>query len=274
MSSYRRWTAFIMTALLFSGTAAAQSPGTLMVGGFGQYTHFDSKWNLDTGFGNSLGFGLRFGGYFAPGWNLEGDGSYTPATSNPDPRFLGSPNNVPGGPVKASALTFRLVRTFPSTSTHSFHIGGGGVLENFRDSVVPRRSTYQLGLNGLAGVNVVLGGLVLRVDGFGNYLPSANGKFDFGLQAGLQFSPDISTMFRRGPKPATASPAIWSDSLGTPVAGTLELGGFLQYTHFGDSAGRVGANPKSGVGFGGRAGVFLMDPRWEIEWDGYYGQRQ
>ena len=104
MSSYRRWTAFIMTALLLSGTAAAQSPGTLLVGGFGQYTHFDSKWNLDTGLGNSLGFGWRFGGYFAPGWNLEGEGFYTPASSNPGVRFLNSAKNAPGGSVKASTL--------------------------------------------------------------------------------------------------------------------------------------------------------------------------
>jgi len=273
MTSYSRWTACTMTALLFSGTAAAQAPGTLMVGGFGQYTHFDKAWNLDSGLGNALGFGLRFGGFFAPGWNLENDVSYTPASAKTGQRFLGSARNAPGGAVKASALTFRIVRTLPSTSSHSFHIGAGGVLENFRDSSDLGTGTYQLGLNGLAGVTVALGGLSLRVDGFGNYLPSADGKLDFGVQAGLQFSPDISTIFRRTPNSATVSPATSSDSLGTPVAGTLELGGFLQYTHFDDSAGRVGANPKSGVGFGARAGVFLMDPSWQIEWDGYYAGR-
>jgi len=31
-----------MTALLFGGTAAAQDPGTLLVGGFVQYTKFDN----------------------------------------------------------------------------------------------------------------------------------------------------------------------------------------------------------------------------------------
>ena len=37
----RRWTVCAMTALLFGGTAAAQQPGTLLLGGFGQYTKFD-----------------------------------------------------------------------------------------------------------------------------------------------------------------------------------------------------------------------------------------
>jgi hypothetical protein len=41
-----------MMALLFGGTAAAQSPGALLVGGFGQWTHYDRAWTLDTGLGN------------------------------------------------------------------------------------------------------------------------------------------------------------------------------------------------------------------------------
>ena len=273
MSSYRRWTAFITTALLFSGTAAAQSPGTLLVGGFGQYTHFDKSWNLDTGLGNSLGFGLRFGGFLAAGWNLEGDGSYTSAAAKPGVRFLGSGKNAPGGEVKASALTIRVVHTFPTGARGlSVHLGAGGVLENFRDSSVTGDKTYQLGLNALGGINVPISGLVLRIDGFGNFLPSANGKFDFGAQAGLQFSPDVGVLFGRGRtmRPATSAPTEWWDSLDTPLAGTLELGGFLQGTHFNESAGGVGATPTNGLGIGARAGVFLMDPRWEIEWDGYY----
>jgi hypothetical protein len=273
MTSYTRWTAFLTTALLFSGTAAAQSPGSLLVGGFGQYTHFDKAWNLDTGLGNSLGFGWRFGGYFAPDWNLEGDGSYTPATSKAGFRFLNSGRNAPGGAVKASTMAIRVVHTFPPTARAlSFHLGAGGVLENFRDSSETGDKTYQLGLSALGGANIGLGGLTLRVDGFGNYLPSADGKFDFGVQAGVQFTPDIAAMFGRGRTvaPMASAPTVWWDSLDTPLPGTLELGGFLQATHFSDSAGRRGASPTNGLGVGARAGVFLMDPRWELEWDGYY----
>jgi len=268
-SLYRRWTACTMTALLLSGTAAAQSPGTLLVGGFGQWTHYDKSWNLDN---SNLGIGFRFGAYIAPNWNIEGDGSYTSASSKSGTRFLNSPSSASGGNVKASALSTRIVYTTPAAANRpSVHFGGGAVLESFRDSS-GSAATYQFGFNGLAGINVALSGLVLRADAFGNYLPSADGRFDFGLQAGFQFSPEVPVLFGGGPRTRTviAAPVVWWDSLDTPLPGTLELGGFLQYTRFDDSAGRQGANPKNGIGFGVRAGVFLLDPRWEIEWDGYY----
>ena len=68
----RRWTVCAMTALLFGGTAAAQQPGTLLLGGFGQYTKFDDALKLD----NVFGVGGRVGAYFAPNWNLEAENSY------------------------------------------------------------------------------------------------------------------------------------------------------------------------------------------------------
>src|SRR4051812_35297764 len=102
-----------MTALLLGGSAAAQSPGTLLVGGFGQWTKFDSKWNLDDSFGNSIGYGGRVGAFIAPNWNLEADGVYTPAQSQAGIRFLGHPSNAPGGEVKVSAFTARLLYNFP-----------------------------------------------------------------------------------------------------------------------------------------------------------------
>ncbi|HEY3746053.1 MAG TPA: outer membrane beta-barrel protein, partial [Gemmatimonadaceae bacterium] len=117
-----------MTALLLGGTAAAQSPGTLLVGAFGQWTHFDSKWNLDSGFGNSIGYGGRVGAFIAPNWNLEADGVYTPASAKAGTSFLGQ--GTAGGDVKASALAARLVYSFPLGNLPSIHIGAGGVLEN------------------------------------------------------------------------------------------------------------------------------------------------
>src|SRR4051812_15385775 len=176
-----------MTALLLGGSAAAQSPGTLLVGGFGQWTKFDSKWGLDDSFGNSWGYGGRVGAFIAPNWNLEADGSYTPAQAAEGTRFLGS--SVVAGDVKASTLAARLVYSFPLGNMPSFHIGAGGVLENFRNDDGADRGTYQFGANGLAGFNLGFGGVSLRVDGLVNYLPSNGGKFDFGAQAGLQLSP-------------------------------------------------------------------------------------
>ena len=268
----RSWTVCAMTALLLGGTAAAQSPGTLLVGGFGTWTHFDSKWNLDTGFGNSWGYGGRVGAFIAPNWNVEADGWYTPAQSAAGTRFLGSASNAVDGDVKASAFTARLMYSFPLGNLPSIHIGAGGVLENFRGSTDTGAGTYQFGANGLAGFNLGFGGVSLRVDGLVNYLPSNGGKFDFGAQAGLQLSPDLRDLFGGG---ATGNPVMWApyqwwDNLDAPLPGTVELGGFAQWSWFDDNAGMAGNIPKDGLGYGGRLGVFLSDPRWEIEGDGYY----
>ena len=269
----RSWTVCAMTALLLGGTAAAQSPGTLLVGGFGQWTHFDSKWNLATGFSNSIGYGGRVGAFIAPNWNLEADGVYTPAKSMAGSSFNGSSSNAPGGDVKASAFAARLVYSFPIANLPSFHVGAGGVLENFRGSTDAGAGTYQYGVNGLAGFNLGFGGVSLRVDGLVNYLPSNGGKFDFGAQAGLQLSPDLRDLMGGGEtsNPVTMwAPYVWWDNLDAPLPGTVEAGGFVQWSRFDDNAGRPDAIPKNGLGYGGRLGVFLSDPRWELEGDGYY----
>jgi peptidoglycan-associated lipoprotein len=268
----RSWTVCAMTALLLGGTAAAQSPGTLLVGGFGTWTHFDSKWNLDTSFGNSWGYGGRVGAFIAPNWNLEADGWYTPAQAKAGTNFLGSSANAVGGDVKASAFTARLMYSFPLGNLPSIHVGAGGALENFRGGTDTGKGVYQFGANGLVGFNLGFGGVALRVDGLVNYLPSNGGKFDFGAQAGLQLSPDINDLFGGGAtgNPVMWAPYVWWDELVAPLPGTVEAGGFVQWSHFDDNAGVANAIPKNGIGYGGRLGVFLSDPRWEIEGDGYY----
>jgi hypothetical protein len=54
-----------------------------------------------------------------------------------------------------------------------------------------------------------------------------------------------------------------------PTAGTIEIGGFGQWTAFDENAGRPGVVPEDGLGFGGRLGFFLT-PRLELEGDGWY----
>jgi hypothetical protein len=49
----------------------------------------------------------------------------------------------------------------------------------------------------------------------------------------------------------------------------VEIGGFGQWTHFDDNAGRANARPEDGFGYGGRLGVFLSR-NWQVEADGYY----
>jgi peptidoglycan-associated lipoprotein len=255
-----------MAALLLGGSAAAQSPGTLLVGGFGQWSHYDSKWSLDTGFGNSIGYGGRLGAFIAPSWNLEADGVYTPAKAKTGTSPYGTSD------VKASALTARIVYSFPMANLPSFHVGAGGVLENFRGSAETSSGTYQFGVNGLAGFNIGFNGISLRIDGLANYLPSNGGKFDFGAQAGLQFTPDLSSLM--GGTAATVAnygPIVWWNSdLAAPLPGTVEVGPFVQWSWFDDNAGRPNAIPKDGLGYGGRVGVFLTNPKWELEGDGYY----
>jgi peptidoglycan-associated lipoprotein len=267
----RSWTVCAMTALLLGGSAAAQSPGTLLVGGFGTWTKFDSKWGLETDFGNSWGYGGRVGAFIAPNWNLEADGYYTPAQAATGADYKGI--GVPGGDVKASQLAARLVYSFPLGNLPSIHIGAGGVLENFRGDDGVGGQTYQFGAGGLVGFNLGFGGVALRVDGIVNYLPSNDGKFDFGAQAGLQFAPDLSAMLGGGATSNTTmwAPYMWWDQMDAPLPGTVELGGFAQWTFFDDNAGNgTTAIPGDGLGYGGRVGVFLSDPRWELEGDGWY----
>ncbi|MDQ3244008.1 MAG: peptidoglycan-associated lipoprotein Pal, partial [Gemmatimonadota bacterium] len=65
------------------------------------------------------------------------------------------------------------------------------------------------------------------------------------------------------------APMMWFDDLGTDWAlpGMLELGVFGQYTKFDENAP---GNPKDGIGYGGRVGVFLTDTRFELEGDGQH----
>jgi len=267
----RSWTVCAMTALLLGGSAAAQSPGTLLVGGFVSWTKFDSNWGLNTDFGNSIGYGGRVGAFIAPNWNVEADGQYIPAqaATGSDFRFIG----VPGGDVKGSNLSARLVYSFPLGNVPSIHVGAGGVLQNFRGDENVGGSTYQFGANGLVGFNLGFSGVSLRVDGLLNYFPSNESKFDFGAQAGLQLSPDLRNLFGGGAtsNPVMWAPYVWWDQMDAPLPGTVELGGFVQWTFFDDHAGIDNvAVAKDGIGYGGRLGVFLSDPRWEIEGDGYY----
>src|SRR5678809_1164325 len=105
----RRWTVCAMTALLFGGTAAAQQPGTLLLGGFGQYTKFDDALKLD----NVFGAGGRVGAYFAPNWNLEYENSW----NRPEQQGAGQSGKIWYGPVSG-----RIRYSFPFAGLAAFHI--------------------------------------------------------------------------------------------------------------------------------------------------------
>ena len=273
-----------MTALLFGGTAAAQQPGTLLLGGFGQYTHFDESLQLDDVFG----VGGRVGAYFAPNWNVEYDHSY----NRPEQTGAGQTGKIWYGPVSA-----RIRYSFPFAGLAAFHVGAGGVLTSYAgyepsdptgDELRDIRSNsrgYNYGVEGNLGFTIGLGAVGLRVDGLVDYMPNGGriggtsnavyeGHYNLRAQAGLELRPDLGSLF--GGSNMSSSVAPWApykfwDDLGSDWAlpGMIELGAFAQYTKFDDNAP---GQPDDDVGFGGRLGVFLGDPHWELEADGQVTQ--
>ena len=274
----RRWTVCAMTALLFGGTAAAQAPGTLLLGGFGQYTKFDSGLHLE----NHWGVGGRVGAFFAPNWNLEAENSY----NRPPQQGAGQTGSIWYGPVSA-----RIRYSFPVASVASFHLGAGGVISGYAGyepdqptgqtlvEVKQNRRGYNYGVEGDVGFSIGLGSMAaIRVDGIADYMP--NGGLTIGAggpaygshtnlraQAGLELHPDVMSLFGGGTtSTAPWAPYMWWDEMPEhALPGTLEIGPFVQYTHFDDKAP---GNPAAHIGFGGRVGVFLSDTHWELEGDG------
>ncbi len=267
-----------MTALLFGGTAAAQAPGTLLLGGFGQYTKFDSGLKLE----NHWGVGGRVGAFFAPNWNLEAENSY----NRPPQQGAGQSGSIWYGPVSA-----RIRYSFPVANVASFHIGAGGVISGYAGyepdqptgqtlvEVKSNKRGYNYGVEGDVGFSIGLGDMAaIRVDGIADYMP--NGGLTIGgggpaygshtnlrVQGGLELHPDVMSLFGGGTtSTAPWAPYMWWDEMPEhALPGTLEIGPFVQWTHFDDKAP---GNPDQHIGFGGRVGVFLSDVHWELEGDG------
>lgn len=284
----RRWTVCAMTALLFGGTAAAQAPGTLLLGGFGQYTKFDDALKLDKVFG----VGGRIGAYFAPNWNLEAENSY----NRPDQLGAGQTDKIWYGPVSA-----RIRYSFPIANVAAFHLGAGGVISGYAgyepdepsaSELIPIRQNkrgYNYGVEGDVGFSIGMGAIALRVDGIADYMPNGSPRIggtsstgydshtNFRGQAGLEWHPDLGSLFGGSMMPNASGPWApmqwWDDMPEAALPGTLEIGPFVQFTHFGggsDTNRREGApgNPDDHIGFGGRVGVFLTDTHWELEGEG------
>jgi peptidoglycan-associated lipoprotein len=267
-----------MTALLFGGTAAAQAPGTLLIGGFGQWTKFDDALKLE----NKWGAGGRVGAFFAPNWNLEAENSW----NRPPQKGPGQTGEIWYGPVSA-----RIRYSFPLANVAAFHIGAGGVISGYAgyepdeptgsDLVSIRQNArgYNYGVEGDIGFTIGLGIAGLRVDGIADYMPNGgptigNGGPSYGAhtnlraQAGLELHPDLRSLFGGGEVPGTVHYApyvFWDEMPEHALPGTLEIGPFVQYTHFDDKAP---GHPDNHIGFGGRVGVFLSDTHWELEGDG------
>jgi peptidoglycan-associated lipoprotein len=257
----RSWTICSMAALLLAAPAVAQQPGTLILGGFGQYTLFDDN----IGFDDAFGYGGRVGAFISPNAFLEAEGSYTA----PDYVGPGPDRDAKYGPISA-----RLMFAFPFTAMSGFNagfqVGGGAVLSSYRTGNTGYN--YNYGAEGAVGFTAAFGGFTaLRLQALVDYMPTSepDATMNFRFQAGLDFWPDPASQWM-GMNPTASGPVVWWDDTPQPLPGTLELGGFVQYSFMDDNAGFNGGNrPDDGLGYGGRVGVFLT-PNWEIEGDGQW----
>ena len=226
-----------VAASLFAGVAGAQqAPGTLEVGGFGQYTIFDERAGRATasgdGFENKIGVGGRVGVFFTPNWSIEGEASYTKLEV--DGTLAGLNEDID----HYSPLALRLNYNFPFATTNALIVGVGGTRSDYG-------TTFNYGPSALLGARFGFGRVIaLRVDGVYNYLPDDAAKIDeFYLRAGL------SAMIP-GSTPMTAEQQAQMG--GAPQPGTIELGGFGQYSFFDEELGL-----KNAFGGGARLGVFV-----------------
>ncbi len=255
----RSWTICSMAALLLAAPAVAQQPGTLILGGFGQYTLFDDDLNLQDRFG----YGGRIGAFISPNAFLEAEGSYTA------PEYGNTGFDGKYGPISA-----RLMFAFPFNAMAGFNagfqVGGGAVLSSYRRG---HGYTYNYGAEGALGFTAAFGGFTaLRLQALVDYMPKSepDATINYRFQAGLDFWPDPASQWM-GMSNMTSGPLVWWDDTPQPLPGTLELGGFVQYSFVDeDNAGYSAVGrPDNGLGYGGRAGVFLT-PNWQIEGDGQW----
>ena len=225
-----------VAASLFAAAAGAQTPGTLEVGGYGQYTIFDERAGRRTatgdGFENKIGVGGRVGVFFTPRWSLEGEASTTKLEV--EGGLAGLNDDID----HYSPIALRLNYNFPFATNSAFILGAGATRSDYG-------TVFHYGPSGLVGARIGLGRvLALRVDGVYNYLPDDAAKVDeFYLRAGL-------SALIPGSTPMSAEQQAQMG--GAPQPGTVEAGLFGQYSFFdGD------LNVENAFGYGARLGVFV-----------------
>jgi outer membrane protein OmpA-like peptidoglycan-associated protein len=165
----------LTTALLLAATsgAAAQSPGTFEIGGFGVARSFSDTTQVD----NHLGGGGWLGIYPVRNLALHAEASYT------DTRLIGL-----GTPVSNIPLRARLTYTIPLGDFASgLQIGAGYVRNLYRNNV----HFDEDGVTALVGLRLGLTENVqLRVAGVADWIPSptqnrSDHYMNFGIQTGI-----------------------------------------------------------------------------------------
>jgi outer membrane protein OmpA-like peptidoglycan-associated protein len=165
----------VATALLLgaASSAAAQSPGTFEIGGFGHAQFFADTLQLD----NHLGGGGWLGFYPIRNLAIQAEAAYTST------RIIGVGTNVSNIPLRG-----RLTYTIPFGEFASgLQIGAGYVRNRYRKDV----NIDDDGVTALAGLRLGLSEHAqIRLAGVADWVPSpslnrAKHYVNFGIQAGL-----------------------------------------------------------------------------------------
>ncbi len=157
---------------LVSTSLAAQSGGTLELGGFGRKSWFDNKLGID----NGGGIGGRLGFFVVRNLEIEGDASYT---SVPISAGDGDVTHIP---VHAG-LTFNI----PVGEHTAFLLGGRYVYNKYGKSV----DEHDNGFGGVGGIRLGMGDLVsIRLEVTADHMsksPIAGNRtyWNTGFNAGL-----------------------------------------------------------------------------------------
>ena len=166
---------------LVAAPLVAQAPGTVEVGAFGRFSHYDA----DLGFDDRVGVGGRLGIFVLKNLAIEADAAYNPTYSSTDVYIRNFP------------LHGRLVYNLPLGGHTAFLLGGGYAHNLFRRGYDESKG----GPGALAGLRLGTGGtLSIRLDGTLDYIASAESKggpfpalgvqqadnnLNWGFQAGL-----------------------------------------------------------------------------------------
>jgi outer membrane protein OmpA-like peptidoglycan-associated protein len=164
--------AVVLSAFL-TVPAVAQRPGTIELGGLGQFTRYDPSLVIDDG----IGIGGTLAVWVARGFAVEGSVAYS------------SPGAPAAGNVKEIPLRFRLVYGVPTAPTTTVLFGAGFVHNAVRDGT----SQWEDGITGLFGARFDLTPHVaVRVAVVGDYFasplnegPGVGDNWNFALQAGF-----------------------------------------------------------------------------------------
>lgn len=166
-------TPLLLLAILAVSTPAsvyAQHGGTIELGAFARWGHYDSEIGLD----DAVGYGGRLGIFFSSKLLLEGDAGLTPTKAS-------------GVDVDHVPAHVRFVGNFPFTKRMAFLLGGGWAYNKFSSGGA---SYAENGAGALAGLRINLGKrLSLRGEAIADYMfdhaPAASGPtLHYALQAG------------------------------------------------------------------------------------------